>query len=152
MPKTHQQLAVAAFRTAFMQPNLESAKEHFGRAITALEKRLPEAARCAREAEEDVLTTMSCPVAHGRQIRSTNPLERLNREIRRRTDVVGIFPVPRCCGWSRCCWSSSTTGRRRAKARAKQGIVRWSVGRRTFSQESMAALFSEAAPLQIAAK
>lgn len=67
LPKTHQQLAVAA--------------------------------RCAREAEEDVLTTMSFPVAHWRQIRGTNPLERLNREIRRRNDVVGAFPVPRCFAW-----------------------------------------------------
>ena len=66
LPKTHQQLAVAAFRTAFMQPNLESAREHFGRAIAALEKRFPEAARCARKAEDDVLCYMSFPVAHGR--------------------------------------------------------------------------------------
>lgn len=139
LPKTHQQLAVAAFRTAFMQPNLESAKEHFGRAIAALEKRFPEAARCAREAEEDVLTYMSFPVAHWRQIRSTNPLERLNREIRRRTDVVGIFP-------------NDAALLRLVTMLLVEQHDEWSVGRRYFSQESMAALFPEAAPLQIAAK
>lgn len=91
LPRTHEQLAVAAFRTAFMQPNLESAKERFGRAIAALEKRFPEGARGARDAEDEVLCYMSFPAAHWRQIPSTSPLERLNREIRHCTDVVGIF-------------------------------------------------------------
>ena len=139
LPKAHQQLAVAAVRTAFLQPNAEAAREHFGRAIEALEKRFPEAARCAREAEEDVLTYMSFPEAHWKQIRSTNPLERLNKEIRRRTDVVGIFP-------------NDAALLRLVTMLLVEQHDEWSVGRRYFSQESMAALYPDAQHLQLAAK
>ena len=140
LPKTAQALAAAAFRTALMQPTVEAAREHFGKAIEVLGPRYAEAARCAREAEDDVLAYMSFPVAHWRQIRSTNPLERLNKEVRRRTDVVGIFP-------------NDAALLRLVTMLLVEQHDEWSVGRRYFSLESMAALFPDAAPaLQLAAK
>jgi transposase-like protein len=92
LPKNVQALGAAAFRTAFMRATRETASEFFAKAVAMLEPKHPEAARCARDAEDDVLAYMSFPEAHWRRIRSTNPLERLNKESRRRTDVVGTFP------------------------------------------------------------
>ena len=57
-----------------------------------MRERLPKLAKLMDEAETDVLAFMTFPKAHRQQIHSTNPLERLNAEIKRRTDVVGIFP------------------------------------------------------------
>jgi len=140
VPRTAQALAAAVFRIAFMQPTRELASEHFGKAIAAIEPRYPEAARCAREAEEDVLAYMGFPAAHWRQIRSTNPLERLNKEIRRRTDVVGIFP------------NDPSVLRLVAMLLLEQNDE-WLVGRRYFSLESMALLAPRGgATPQLAAK
>ena len=124
LPKSAQGFSVAAFRMAFMQSSMPEARELYHKAIALIEAKHPRAAECAREAEEDVLAHMTFPQAHWRQIRSTNPLERLNKEIRRRTDVVGIFPsddsVLRLVTMLLCDQSDE-----------------WCVGRRYFSQESM---------------
>lgn len=58
----------------------------------SLERRFPRAAETLRDAEDEILAYMALPSEHWRQIYSTNPLERLNKEIKRRSDVVGIFP------------------------------------------------------------
>lgn len=140
LPKSAQRLAAGAFRTAFDQTNLGSAKEFFGKAIELLETKHPNAAECAREAEEDVLAFMSFPEIHWRQIRSTNPLERLNKEIRRRTDVVGIFP-------------NDAALLRLVTMLLVEQHDEWSVGRRYFSIESMQAVTPpQEAVAQIAAK
>lgn len=141
LPRNAQALAAAAFRMAFMQPTMEAAREHFGKAVKALEGRYPAAAQCARDAEDDVLAYMTFPAAHWRQIRSTNPLERLNKEIRRRTDVVGIFP-------------NDAALLRLVTMLLVEQNDEWLVGRRYFSIESMKLLdagSAEQPSLQLAA-
>jgi putative transposase len=69
-----------------------AAREQFGQVIDSLEPRFPTVARLLLDAETDLLAHFTFPETHRRQIRSTNPLERLNKEIKRRTAVVGIFP------------------------------------------------------------
>src|SRR5690606_26528546 len=79
-------------RNVFAQTTIEHAHEAMTKVIELLERKHPQVAELVREAEDDVLAYFSFPEAHRRQIRSTNPLERLNKEIRRRVRVVGIFP------------------------------------------------------------
>jgi transposase-like protein len=122
----------ALVRTVFQQPTREAAREAMTRAIAALEGQFKEVAELLRTAEEDVLAYMNFPPAHWRQIHSTNPLERLNREIRRRTDVVGIFPT------------DASTLRLIGMVLQEQNDE-WAVGRRYFSLESMSML--KGAPL-----
>ncbi len=81
-------------RTVYHQPSAEEVHAQMHRVIDQLEDRFPQAASMLAEAGPDVLafTAFPFPVPHWRQIWSNNPLERLNKGIRRRTDVVGIFP------------------------------------------------------------
>ena len=82
----------ALIRPIFQAASDEEARERLGEAIAQLGDRLPKIARLLQDAEEDVLAFYAFPPEHRRKLRSTNPLERFNREIGRRTDVVGIFP------------------------------------------------------------
>jgi len=84
---------VSAFiGTAFAQDDAKSAKAQWRRVADQLRPKLPKLAAFLDEAETDVLAYMSFPAQHRVKLHSTNPLERLNGEIKRRTDVVGIFP------------------------------------------------------------
>ena len=84
---------VAAFiATAFAQNDAEAAKSQWRKVADQLRPTLPKLAALMDESETDVLAYMSFPVAHRTKLHSVNPLERLNGEIKRRTDVVGIFP------------------------------------------------------------
>lgn len=94
VPKAAQQMVAALVRTIFAQPDKASAHAQLGEVAKSLQQRFPRAAELLVDAEEDVLAYMSFPGEHWRQLHSTNPLERLMREIGRRTDVVGIFPNP----------------------------------------------------------
>ena len=87
--------AIAAIvRTLFAQPDHASAMTPLRKGAEGLRTRFPSAATVLEEAAEDILAYRHLPVEHQRQLHSTNPLERLNKEIKRRSNVVGIFPNP----------------------------------------------------------
>ena len=90
--KGQRQMVLAAINTAFAQESFETASQQWRAVADQLRAKFPKLADLMEEAEADVLAFMSFPKAHRTQIHSTNPLERLNAEIKRRTDVVGIFP------------------------------------------------------------
>jgi transposase-like protein len=84
---------VSAFiATAFAQDNAKAAHAQWRQVADQLRPKLPKLAALLDEAEHDVLAYMDFPQAHRVKLHSTNPLERLNGEVKRRTDVVGIFP------------------------------------------------------------
>ena len=87
-----QRLAAAFIGTAFAQQDAEAARKQWRKIADQLRPELPKLAKLMDEAEADVLAYMDFPAAHRSKIHSTNPIERLNAEIKRRTDVVGIFP------------------------------------------------------------
>ena len=92
IPKADKALVAALMRTIFAQPNRTAAAEQVQQVAAMLEQRWPQAATLVRDAEVDVLAYMAFPPEHWKRIYSNNPLERLNKEIKRRTDVVGVFP------------------------------------------------------------
>ena len=105
-------------------------------AVAQLQPRLPKVARLLEEAEDDVLAFMALPAEHWPKLRSTNPLERFNREIGRRTDVVGIFP-------------DDASVIRLVSMLAIEANDEWLVGRAYISQKSMAPLFAPRAKTTI---
>jgi transposase-like protein len=92
-PKTAWGWVRALLHSVYDQPDAASVHAQFGRVLDALEDKLPQVAAHLDAARPDILAFTSFPKAIWRQIWSNNPQERLNREIRRRTDVVGIFPA-----------------------------------------------------------
>ncbi len=92
VPKSAQSFVATMVRSIFAQPDAESVNEQHGRIVAQLEGRFPEAAAILDEAGPEILAFTGFPKEHWRQLWSNNSLERLNKEIRRRTDVVGIFP------------------------------------------------------------
>ncbi len=92
VPKSAQQLVAATIRTVFAQPDATSAREQWRRVADNFRERFPRLAELMDDVEADVLAYLAFPQAHWRQIWSNNPLERLNKEVKRRTNVVGIFP------------------------------------------------------------
>src|SRR5215204_2798519 len=87
-------MVAAAIRTVFTQPDAEHVHEQFETIAVMLGRQLPKVEQMMRAAREDLLGFTGFPQSHWRKIWSTNPLERLNREVKRRTDVVGVFPNP----------------------------------------------------------
>jgi putative transposase len=123
-------MLAALLRPIFSARDAVEAKELLGQALERLERALPKLAALLAEAEEDLLAFYSFPADHWRKLRSTNPLERVNREIGRRTDVVGIFPNDR------------------ALIRLAASVVieqndEWLVGRRYLSAHSMEPLLED---------
>jgi len=127
VPRAARSMVASAIRAVFEQPDEASAREQLDRVVDGIRPRFPQVAELLAEAEPDLLAHFTFPETHRRQIRSTNPLERLNKEIKRRTKVVGIFPT-------------------RASALRLVGMIlaeqddEWQDGRRYFRPETMAAI------------
>jgi transposase-like protein len=92
VPRANSEMVAAAIRTIFAQPEAAAVAEQFGRIVATLERQFPDVAAMLVAAREDLLAFSAFPLEHWRKLWSTNPLERLHREIKRRTDVVGVFP------------------------------------------------------------
>ena len=90
--KGHRRLVSAWIATAFAEADADAARKQWRRVADQLRPRMPKLAALMDVAEDDVLAFMNYPKEHRAKIHSTNPLEQLNGEIKRRTDVVGIFP------------------------------------------------------------
>ena len=124
VPKVAQQMVAATLRTIFAQPDQTTAHEAVERICRLFAKRYPQLVKVLQEAETDVLAFYSFPAEHRRQIWSTNSLERLNKEVSRRCDVVGIFP-------------NRSSLLRLVGAVLEEQHDEWQVGRRYFSTDSM---------------
>src|SRR5881227_2358182 len=94
VPKGNAEMVAAAIRTVFAQPDAEHVHSQLDVIAGMLGRQFPQVEAMLRDAEDDLLAFTGFPVAHWKKIWSTNPLERLNKEIKRRTDVVGVFPNP----------------------------------------------------------
>lgn len=139
VPKSAQQLVAASIRTAFAEPTPALARQRWRQVADSFRERWTRLADLLDEAEADVLAYLTFPSAHWRQIWSTNPLERLNKELKRRTDVVGIFP-------------NQDAVLRLVGAVLAEQHDEWQVGRKYFSAESLASLVApEPAALPAAA-
>ena len=118
----------AVIRQLFTAADGGEARRRLGDAVTQLQARLPKIAALLEDAEDDVLAFYAFPAEHWPKLRSTNPLERFNREIARRTDVVGIFPD----------YASLI---RLVSMLAIEANDEWLVGRSYISRGSMATLY-----------
>jgi putative transposase len=92
IPKASAEMVAAAIRTIFAQPDAHHVAAQFDEVVAMLERQFPTVSAMLTDAREDLLAFAAFPIAHWRKLWSTNPLERLHKEIKRRTDVVGIFP------------------------------------------------------------
>ncbi len=133
--REQQPMLAALIRPIFNADSGEQARELLGEAIERLERPLPKVAAMLERAEDDLLAFYAFPVDHWRKLRSTNPLERLNREIGRRTDVVGIFP-------------DDASLIRLATSLVIEQNDEWLVGRRYLSLDSLGPLLEERAEQQ----
>ena len=127
VPKHAQQMVAATIRTVFVQPDAASARTTWRAVGESFRSRFPRLTTMLAEAENDVLAYSDFPPAHWHQVWSNNPLERLNKEVKRRTDVVGIFP------------NAAAVVRLVGSVLAEQH-EEWQVARRYFSAESLAEL------------
>ncbi len=129
VPKAQQQMVGAAIRQIFAAPTRQDASGILTDVVTRLQQAAPKVAELLEQAEEDLLAFMDFPTEHRAKLRSTNPLERVNREIGRRSDVVGIYP------------NDAAVIRLVAMILIEQNDE-WLIGKRYLSQESIAALYT----------
>ena len=94
VPRGNAEMVAAAIRTIFAQPDAEHVTSQLDMIATMLGRQFPPVEAMLLDAKDDILAFTDFPVAHWKKIWSTNPLERVNKEIKRRTDVVGVFPNP----------------------------------------------------------
>jgi transposase-like protein len=143
VPKASAQMVAAAVRTIFAQPDAIHVRSQLAEVTRMLAPQFPEVATMLERASEDLLAFCAFPQLHWRKIWSTNPLERVNGEIKRRTNVVGIFP-------------NDAAIVRLVTAVCVETHDEWAVAeRRYLSEESMAKLYETTtdteAPLAITA-
>jgi putative transposase len=94
VPKGNAEMVAAAIRTVFAQPDAEHVHTQLDVIAGMLGRQFPQVEAMLRDAKDELLAFTGFPVGHWKKVWSTNPLERLNKEIKRRTDVVGVFPNP----------------------------------------------------------
>jgi len=92
VPKGSAEMVAAAIRTIFAQPTGQEVVDQVDKVAAMLAPKFPAVAAMLADAREDLTAFASFPTAHWVKIWSTNPLERVNKEVKRRTNVVGIFP------------------------------------------------------------
>ncbi len=124
VPKSAQAMVAATVRTIFQQPDRAAAQAQLRQVVTTLGVRFPQVVELLEAAEAEIFTFYDFPPEHWRQISSTNPLERLNKELKRRSAVVGIFP------------NREAVIRLLGAVLAEQNDE-WLVGRHYFSETSM---------------
>lgn len=127
VPKGSTEMVAAAFRSIFTLTTPEDVKARWDEVADTIADRFPKAAELMNSTKTDVLAFTAFPREHWRQIWSNNPLERLNKEIRRRTNVVGIFP-------------NDPAVIRLVGAVLSDQHDEWAIARRYFSEASMAKL------------
>jgi putative transposase len=130
VPKAAQQMVGATIRTVFAQPDAAIARQQWQRVTEGFRGRFPKLSELMEEAEEDVLSYATFPPEHWQKVWSNNPLERLNKEVKRRTEVVGIFP-------------NEAAVIRLVGAVLSEQHDEWQVGKRHFSAGSLAKLTQE---------
>jgi transposase-like protein len=128
VPRGDQAMMAAALRTIFAQPDQTAAHRQLTAVYDAMVIRWPKAAEILINAEEDVLAYMTFPQEHWTRIYSNNVLERLNKEVKRRTNVVGVFP-------------DQASVIRLVGAVLQEQADEWQIARRYFSLESMRKLY-----------
>lgn len=145
VPKASAQMVAAAVRTVFAQPDAAHVRAQLDEVARMLTPQFPEVASLLLDSAEDLLAFADFPAEHWRKVWSTDPLERVNGEIKRRTNVVGIFP-------------NDAAVVRLVTAVCVETHDQWAVAeRRYLSEESMAKLYApveeiaEEAPLAITA-
>ncbi len=144
VPRGDQEMVPAALRTTFAQPTGEAARQQLHTVYEAMRPRWPKAAHVLSVAEVDILAYMAFPQEHWKRICSNNLLGRLNKEVKRRTNVVGVFP-------------DEPSVIRLVGGVLEEQADEWQVAKRCFSLESMhklddpqLMLTTEALPLTLA--
>jgi putative transposase len=131
VPRAQQPLVSGAIRQSFTAASATEARQRLGQVADQLRPHTAKVARLLEDAEADLLAFYAFPAEHWSKLRSTNPLERVNREIGRRSDVVGIFP-------------NDAALLRLAGMLLLEQNDEWLVGRRYLSESSMALVLAGA--------
>ena len=133
VPKGSAEMVAATIRTIFAQPAPAAVREQLDVIAGMLGRQFPKVEAMLHEAADDITAFAAFPVSHWKKVWSTNPLERLNKEIKRRTDVVGVFPNPAAL-------------LRLAGAVLVEAHDEWQVSERRYLSEGSMALLDNSAP------
>ena len=133
VPKGSAEMVAATIRTIFAQPGPAAVREQLEVIAGMLGRQFPKVEAMLHDAADDITAFAGFPLSHWKKIWSTNPLERLNKEIKRRTDVVGVFPNPDAL-------------LRLAGAVLVEAHDEWQVGERRYLSEGSMALLATPAP------